>query len=100
MASQMDSVKALTDRRVAGARVPAASDVHLVMDDYGTHKTPTVRARFERHPRFHVHSIPTSSSADEILDSLARFLNAFQTAFQTRNTSNVPTRSDEDHHLT
>jgi hypothetical protein len=48
--------------RTIEARVPAALDVHLVMDNYGTHKTPTVRAWFARHPRFHVHFIPTSSS--------------------------------------
>lgn len=42
--------------------VPLDLDVHLVMDNYGTHKTPTVRAWFARHPRFHVHFTPTSAS--------------------------------------
>lgn len=32
------------------------------MDNYGTHKTPTVRAWLARHPRFHAHFAPTSSS--------------------------------------
>jgi transposase len=32
------------------------------MDNYDTHKTPTVRAWFARHSRFHVHFIPTTSS--------------------------------------
>ena len=41
---------------------PAKLDVHLIMDNYGTHKTPTVRAWFARHPRFHVHFTPTSTS--------------------------------------
>jgi transposase len=44
------------------ANVPAQLDVHLVMDNYGTHKTPAVKAWFARHPRFHVHFTPTSAS--------------------------------------
>ena len=48
--------------RTIDANVPAALDVHLVMDNYGTHKTPTVKAWFARHPRFHVHFTPTSAS--------------------------------------
>jgi transposase len=32
------------------------------MDHYGTHKTPTIKAWFARHPRFHVHFTPTSAS--------------------------------------
>ena len=43
-------------------RVPDDLDVHLVMDNYGTHKTPAVRKWFVRHPRFHVHFTPTSAS--------------------------------------
>jgi transposase len=41
---------------------PAALQVHLIMDNYGTHKTAAVRAWFARHPRFHVHFTPTSAS--------------------------------------
>jgi transposase len=41
---------------------PAQLDVHLVMDNYGTHKTPSVKAWMARHPRFHAHFTPTSSS--------------------------------------
>ena len=37
-------------------------DLHLIMDNYATHKTPAVKAWLDRHPRFHVHFIPTSSS--------------------------------------
>jgi len=44
------------------ASVPAEADVHVVMDNYGTHKTPTVKRWFSRHPRFHPHFTPTSSS--------------------------------------
>lgn len=37
-------------------------DLHLIVDNYATHKHPKVRAWLKRHPRFHVHFIPTSSS--------------------------------------
>ena len=42
--------------------VPADLDVHLVCDNYGTHKTPVIHAWLDRHPRFHVHFTPTGSS--------------------------------------
>ncbi len=48
--------------RTIEANVPAQLDVHLVMDNYGTHKTASIRAWFARHPRFHVHFTPTSAS--------------------------------------
>jgi transposase len=48
--------------RTIDANVPASLDVHLVMDNYGTHKTPAVRGWLARHPRFKVHFTPTSSS--------------------------------------
>ena len=37
-------------------------DIHLVLDNYGTHKTPEVKAWLARHRRFHVHFTPTSAS--------------------------------------
>ena len=42
--------------------VLADLDIHLVCDNYGTHKTPAVKAWLARHPRFHLHFTPTSSS--------------------------------------
>jgi transposase len=42
--------------------VPADLDVHLVCDNYGTHKTPAIRAWLAKHPRFHMHFTPTGSS--------------------------------------
>jgi transposase len=42
--------------------VPAELDVHLVCDNYATHKTPEIRAWLARHPRFHIHFTPTGSS--------------------------------------
>lgn len=35
-------------------------DLHLVMDNYATHKTPAVKVWLAQHPRFHVHFTPTS----------------------------------------
>jgi len=37
-------------------------ELHLVMDNYATHKTPEVKAWLEQRPRFHVHFTPTSGS--------------------------------------
>ena len=48
--------------RTIEANVPPDLDIHLVMDNYGTHKTPTIRSWFARHRRFHVHFTPTSAS--------------------------------------
>lgn len=48
--------------RTIEQRVPAQLDIHLVMDNYGTHKSPTVKAWFARHPRYHLHFTPTSGS--------------------------------------
>ncbi len=48
--------------RTIEASVPPMLDVHLVMDNYGTHKTPSIKAWFARHPRFHVHFTPASAS--------------------------------------
>lgn len=36
--------------------------IHLVMDNYGTHKTPKVKRWMQRHPQYQLHFIPTSSS--------------------------------------
>lgn len=44
------------------AHVASELDVHLILDNYGTHKTATVRRWFVRHPRFYVHFTPTSAS--------------------------------------
>jgi transposase len=44
------------------AQVPEHLEVHLVCDNYGTHKSPTVTAWLQRHPRFHMHFTPTYSS--------------------------------------
>ena len=42
--------------------VPEGLDIHLVCDNYGTHKTPAIKAWLSRHPRVHLHFTPTGSS--------------------------------------
>lgn len=44
------------------AAVPKTLDVHLIMDNYGTHKTALIRNWLAKRPRFHVHFTPTYSS--------------------------------------
>ena len=41
--------------------VPAGIDVHLICDNYATHKTPAIQKWLLAHPRFHMHFTPTSS---------------------------------------
>jgi transposase len=42
--------------------VPPHLDLHIIMDNYGTHKTPAIRRWLVRHPRFHLHFTPTGTS--------------------------------------
>ena len=41
---------------------PKKLELHLIVDNYATHKHPRVKSWLKRHPRFHQHFIPTSSS--------------------------------------
>ncbi len=41
---------------------PRGLDLHLILDNYGTHNHPNVKAWLQHHPRFHLHFTPTSSS--------------------------------------
>jgi transposase len=44
------------------AAVPAALDVHVILDNYGTHKTPLIHRWLARRPRYHLHFTPTGAS--------------------------------------
>jgi transposase len=48
--------------RTIETNVPEALDIHLVMDNYGTHKTDIIKRWLAARPRFHVHFTPTSAS--------------------------------------
>ena len=44
------------------SQTPSNVQLHLIIDNYGTHKHPRVQSWLRRHPRFHLHFTPTSSS--------------------------------------
>ena len=48
--------------RLIDRQTPPELDLHLIVDNYATHKHPAVQAWLLRHPRFHLHFTPTSSS--------------------------------------
>src|SRR5579859_1653841 len=52
------------------ANLPSRFEVHLVMDNYGTHKVSKVRTWLARHPRYHVHFTPTSASWLNLVERL------------------------------
>lgn len=52
------------------ANLPRGLEVHLVMDNYGTHKVRQVRTWLTRHPRYHVHFTPTSGSWLNLVERL------------------------------
>lgn len=52
------------------ANLPGGVDVHLVMDNYRTHKVTKVRTWLARHPRYHVHFTPTSGSWLNLVERL------------------------------
>jgi transposase len=43
-------------------RIPAELDIHMILDNYGTHKHPRVQSWLAKHRRFHLHFTPTSAS--------------------------------------
>jgi len=48
--------------RTIDREVPKGLQIHLILDNYATHKHPNVKAWLAKHPRFHLHFTPTSSS--------------------------------------
>lgn len=48
--------------QIVNIKTPPDLALHLIVDNYGTHKHPRVLSWLKRHPRFHLHFIPTSSS--------------------------------------
>lgn len=55
-------------------KTPAGLDLHVVLDNYGTHKTPQVQRWLKKHPRFHLHFVPTGSSWLNLVERLFREL--------------------------
>ena len=52
----------LTFLRTIDRQVPTGLQIHLILDNSATHKHPKVKAWLTKHPRFHLHFTPTSSS--------------------------------------
>jgi transposase len=74
------------------AEVPAGLEVHLILDNYGTHKTPLIHRWLLRHPRFQLHFTPTYSSW---INQVERWFAAL-TQKQIRRGSHRSTRALED----
>lgn len=55
--------------KVIDKAVPEHLDIHLILDNYATHKTPAVKKWLQRHPRFTVHFTPTSASWLNLVES-------------------------------
>ncbi len=49
-------------RMIIDAAAPGDLELHLILDNYGTHKTLAIKRWLLRHPRFHLHFTPTSNS--------------------------------------
>jgi transposase len=60
--------------RMIDEQTPKELDLHLIVDNYATHKHEKVKRWLKRHPRFHVHFIPTSSSWLNIVEGFFRNL--------------------------
>lgn len=58
------------------AQVPADLDVHLICDNYSTHKSPSVVTWLQEHPRFHMHFTPTYSSWINQVERLFAYVTA------------------------
>ena len=60
--------------KVIERETPTDLAIHLIMDNYATHKHPTVKSWLARHPRFHLHFTPTSSSWLNLVERFFRDL--------------------------
>jgi transposase len=56
------------------AQTPAELSLHLIVDNYATHKHPKVKGWLKKHPRFHLHFTPTSSSWMNLVERFFRDL--------------------------
>jgi transposase len=70
------------------SETPAELDLHLIVDNYGTHKHPRVKSWIKRHPRFHLHFTPTSSSWLNLIERWFRELS--QKRLRRGSFSSVP----------
>jgi transposase len=64
----------LTFLRKIDRETPKGLDLHLIVDNYATHKHPKVQAWLDKHPRFHLHFVPTSCSWLNVVERFFREL--------------------------
>ena len=62
--------------RVVNDATPEHKQLHLIVDNYATHKHPAVQRWLKRHPRFHIHFTPTSASWLNMVERFFRDLTA------------------------
>lgn len=62
--------------RLVNDATPDDKHLHLIVDNYATHKHPKVRRWLQRHPRFHLHFTPTSASWLNMVERFFRDLTA------------------------
>lgn len=62
IAERHDHAEWLNFLKLINRQTPKGLDLHLIADNYGTHKHPEVKDWLAKHPRFHMHFVPTSSS--------------------------------------
>jgi transposase len=60
--------------RKIDSETPKDMDIHIIADNYATHKHPEVKAWLAKHPRFHMHFTPTSSSWLNLVERFFRDL--------------------------
>ena len=58
--------------RLIDEQTPTAKELHLIADNYATHKHPNVQAWLKGHPRFHMHFTPTSASWTNMVERFFR----------------------------
>jgi transposase len=74
MAEQHTHKEWLAFLKVIERETPPGLQLHLIVDNYATHKHPVVKAWLARHPRFHLHFTPTSSSWLNLVERFFRDL--------------------------
>src|SRR6478736_5307718 len=81
----------LTFLKTIDAEVPRELQIHLILDNYATHKHPKVQTWLGRHKRFHLHFIPTSSSwLNQVERSFPDLIASIQTYIDTNNADPKP----------
>jgi transposase len=83
------------------AETPAEWDLHLIVDNYATHKHPNVLKWLKKHPRFHQHFMPTSRSWLNVIERWFRDLTQHRIrngVFRSVPELEQAIRNDVDHH--